>query len=103
MPGDEAGKARRKAQVRDSFTRRFGGLSDDESGVLLTRVPRGYAPDHPAAHWLRFNSFTASRSLSDADATSPKVVDTIMKDYAALLPLVRWLNGSLGFPAATSR
>lgn len=86
-----------------AFVTRFGGLSDDEPGVRLTRVPRGYAPDHAAAHWLRFNSFTASRGMSDADATSPKLVDTIMKDYAALLPLVRWLNGALGFPAAKSR
>ena len=86
-----------------TFTKRFGGLSDDDTGVRLTRVPRGYAPDHPAAHWLRFNSFTASRPLSDADVTSPKLVDTIMQDYAALLPLVRWLNAALGFPSAKSR
>ena len=86
-----------------AFTKRFGALSDDEAGVRLTRVPRGYAPDHAAAHWLRFNSFTASREISDADATSPKLVDMIMKDYAALLPLVRWLNAALGFPAAKSR
>ena len=64
---------------------------------------RGYAPDHPAAHWLRFISFTASRTLTDAEAISPQVVDTIMQDYTVLLPLVRWLNGSLGFPPATSR
>lgn len=86
-----------------AFVKRFGGLSDDEAGVRLTRVPRGYAPDHPAAHWLRFNSFTASRALTDAEATSPKLVDTLMKDYALLLPLVRWLNGALGFPSAKSR
>jgi len=86
-----------------AFKRRYGGLTDDEPGVMLTRVPRGYAPDHPAAQWLRFNSFTASRPLTDADALSPKLVDTIMKDYAVLLPLVRWLNGSLGFPAARAR
>jgi uncharacterized protein (TIGR02453 family) len=86
-----------------TFKRKFGALSDDEPGVRLTRVPRGFAPDHPAAHWLRFNSFTASRALSDAEVLSPRLVDDIMKDYAALLPLVRWLNGTLGFPAATSR
>jgi uncharacterized protein (TIGR02453 family) len=86
-----------------AFTRRFGGLTDDDPGVMLTRVPRGFAPDHPAARWLRFNSFTASRALGDAEALSPKLVDTIMKDYAALLPLVRWLNGTLGYPPASSR
>lgn len=86
-----------------AFKRRFGGLTDDEPGVRLTRTPRGFAPDHPAAHWLRFNSFTASRALTDAEALSPKLVDTILKDYAALLPLVRWLNGSLGHGASSSR
>lgn len=86
-----------------AFTRRFGGLTDDDPGVMLTRVPRGFAPDHPAARWLRFNSFTASRPLSDAEALSPTLVDAIMKDYAALLPLVRWLNGTLGYPPASAR
>jgi uncharacterized protein (TIGR02453 family) len=86
-----------------TFKKRFGGLTDDEPGVRLTRTPRGFAPDHPAAHWLRFNSFTASRALTDAEALSPKLVDSILKDYAALLPLVRWLNGSLGHGASSSR
>jgi uncharacterized protein (TIGR02453 family) len=84
------------------FTKRFGTL-DDEPGVRLTRVPRGYAPDHPAAEWLRFNSFTTSRALTDVDALSPRLVDAIMKDYAALLPLVRWLNAALGHASATQR
>lgn len=86
-----------------AFTRRFGGLTEDDPGAMLTRVPRGWAADHPAARWLRFNSFTASRPLSDAEATSPRLVDAILKDYAALLPLVRWLNGALGYPPASSR
>ncbi len=86
-----------------AFVKRFKGLSDDEPGVRLTRVPRGFAPDHPAAEWLRFNSFTASRPLTDAEALSPKLVDAIMKDYAVLLPLVRWLNGALGHASAKQR
>lgn len=86
-----------------AFKRRFGGLSDEEAGVRLTRVPRGFAPDHPAAHWLRFNSFTASRPLTDAQALSPRLVDTLMPEYALLLPLVRWLNATLGYPAAKRR
>ena len=86
-----------------AFVKRFGALSDDEAGVRLTRVPRGFAKDHPAEHWLRFNSFTASRALADKDVLSPKLVDLMMKDYAALLPLVRWLNGTLGYPSARTR
>lgn len=86
-----------------AFRRRFGGLSEDDPGALLTRMPRGYSEEHPAARWLRFNTFTASRALSDADVLSPRLVDDIMKDFATLLPLVRWLNRSLGYPAASRR
>ena len=86
-----------------AFKRRFGGLTDDEPGVKLTRVPRGFAPDHPAADWLRFASYTASRPLSDAEALSPKLVHALMKDYAVLLPLVRWLNATMGHRPATNR
>src|SRR5262249_61378457 len=45
--------------------RRFGGLSDE---AMFKRLPRGYAADHPAARWLRFQSFTVGRMLSDAQA-----------------------------------
>ncbi len=96
-------KAFEKLVGAPAFTKRFGQLNDDEAGVRLTRVPRGFAPDHPAAEWLRFNSFTASRPLSDAEALSPQLVDALMKDYAVLLPLVRWLNGALGHASATQR
>jgi uncharacterized protein (TIGR02453 family) len=86
-----------------AFKRRFGALTDDEPGVRLMRVPRGFAPDHPAAHWLRFNSFTASRPLTDTQVLSPRLVETLMREYAVLLPLVRWLNATLGYPAAKRR
>lgn len=92
-----------KLVTAPAFARRFGGLTTDEPGTRLTRVPRGFAPDHPAAEWLRFNSFTASRLLSDAEVLSPKLVPTLMKDYAALLPMVRWLNAALGHGTASRR
>jgi uncharacterized protein (TIGR02453 family) len=92
-----------KLVTATAFKKRFGGLTDDEAGVRLTRVPRGFAPDHPAADWLRFASFTASRNLTDAEVLSPKLVDSILKDYAVLLPMVRWLNDTLGHAAATRR
>ncbi|MHB8839917.1 MAG: DUF2461 domain-containing protein [Gemmatimonadaceae bacterium] len=79
------------------FVRRFRGLTEDDPGVLLKRLPRGYAPGHPAERWLRFNSFTVSRALSDAEVLSPKVADVAMRDYAAMLPFVRQLNRAMGF------
>lgn len=86
-----------------AFRRRFEKLSDHDPGAMLKRTPRGYAPDHPASRWLRYNTFTASRELTDAQVLSPRVVDSTMIDYALLLPLVRWLNGSLGHASAKRR
>lgn len=87
-----------EAIVRDkAFVKRFVGLTDDDPGVLLKRLPRGYAPGHPAERWLRFKSFTVSRALTDAEATGAKVADLAMKDYAVMLPLTRWLNKAMGF------
>lgn len=100
---DEDPRALARLVGAKAFRTRFGGLTDDEAGVRLQRVPRGFAPDHPAAEWLRFNSFTASRSLTDSEALSPVLVDGLMHDYAALLPLCRWLNAALGYPSVRSR
>ena len=80
--------------------RRFGGL-DDESA--LKRMPRGYAEDHPAAKWLRYQSFTSGRTLTDTQVTSVSLGSFLAREYEALLPLVRWLNSALGFRASSSR
>jgi uncharacterized protein (TIGR02453 family) len=86
-----------------AFTRRFGGLTDDEPGVLLKRLPRGYSEGHPAERWLRFNSFTVSRTYTDAEMLARGMVDRAMKDFALMVPMCRWLNRALGYAPATSR
>lgn len=83
-----------------SMPSRFGGLDDEGA---LKRMPRGYADDHPAAKWLRFQSFTSGRTLTDAQVTSTQLASFLAREYEALLPLVRWLNGALGFKPASSR
>lgn len=87
--------------VRDrGFVRSYGGLDD---GAMLKRMPRGFPETHPAARWLRYQSFTAGRMLRDAEATSPRFPAVLARDFARLLPLVRWLNGALGLRAAKRR
>ncbi|HVU24690.1 MAG TPA: DUF2461 domain-containing protein [Gemmatimonadaceae bacterium] len=93
----------RRIVTAPAFVKRFGGLTDDEPGVKLKRMPRGFAETHPAADWLRFNSFTVSTGYSDAEMLAPGLIDRAMKDYALMLPLVRWLNEALGYPSATAR
>lgn len=73
--------------------RRFGGLSEES---MLKRLPRGFPPDHPAGRWLRYQSFTMGRSLSDEEATSARLPSALQRDFSALIPLVRWLNAALG-------
>lgn len=89
-----------KVVKHPGFKRRFGGL--DKEG-MLKRVPRGFAPEHRAAEWLRYQSFTAGRGLSDREITSHTIGALLERDFVRLLPLVRWLNGALGLGPATSR
>ncbi len=83
-----------------AFTRRFGGLETDH---MLQRMPRGYAPDHPAGDWLRYQSFTAGHALSESALSSRQLLDVLVKDYQVMLPFVRWINGVSGLPEATRR
>ncbi len=83
-----------------AFRRRFGALDRE---AMLTRVPRGFAPDHPAAEWLRYQSFTAGRAMTAAEVTAPQLAERLVKDFAALLPMVRWLNLALGLAPAERR
>ena len=78
--------------------RRFGGLDDE---AMLKRMPRGFSEDHPAARWLRYQSFTIGRQLSDRQVLSPRLADGLEKDFRLMLPLVRWLNGALGLRPAS--
>jgi uncharacterized protein (TIGR02453 family) len=83
-----------------SFRRRFGPLHDE---AMLTRVPRGYSPEHPAADLLRHQSFTVGRDVSAAELASAKLVDRLARDFETALPLIRWLNAAIGYPPARQR
>ncbi|HJP59164.1 MAG TPA: DUF2461 domain-containing protein, partial [Gemmatimonadaceae bacterium] len=50
-----------------SLPSRFGGLDDE---AALKRMPRGFVEDHPAAKWLKYQSFTTGRTLTDTQVTS---------------------------------
>jgi uncharacterized protein (TIGR02453 family) len=93
----------KRAVTAPAVLKRFGGLTDDEPGVLLKRLPRGFEEGHPAEQWLRFNSFTMSAGYADRDMLSPRLVDRVMKDFALLVPMARWLNRALGYLRAKSR
>ncbi len=71
------------------FRKRFGELQ----GEKLTRVPRGFPCDHPAAEWLKHKQWIAGAELPPEAATAPKFYDTLVAHFRAALPLLRFLNG----------
>jgi len=95
---DAAGFARVVGNPRTR--RRFGGLDD---GAMLKRMPRGFADDHPAANWLRYQSFTIGRSLSETQVLGPRLPALLEADFKLMMPLVRWLNRALGLRVAAAR
>ncbi len=83
--------------VARGLTKRFGGLSEE---AVLKRMPRGFSEDHAGAKWLRYQSFVSGRPVTDAQVTDAKLPALLAKEFQGLLPLVRWLNGALGFPTS---
>ena len=94
-----------------SFRSRF----DELSGDTMTRVPRGYPSDHPAAAYLKYRQFYGGAEFPASLAYSRGFYATLVATFKALMPLVRFLNeglvddselrtrrsGGLGFRAET--
>lgn len=74
-----------------AFVRIFGSLE----GEQLQRVPRGFAPDHPAAPYLKYKQFLAGCERPAEFAVSPAFYRTILAAFKALAPLVEFLNEPL--------
>jgi uncharacterized protein (TIGR02453 family) len=69
----------------------YGDLDKSEE-FLLTRVPKGYEPGNPAAEYLRLKSYIAMIKVSDADLTSKNLVKKTVEAFAALQPLIEFVN-----------
>ena len=89
-----AGNLRRFRTIVESpaFRRHVGALG---GGELLQRVPRGFAPDHPAATYLRHRMFVGGREFPARFATSPRFVPGVVDVFKHLTPLIRFLNEPL--------
>jgi uncharacterized protein (TIGR02453 family) len=74
-----------------AFTRVIGQLE----GERLTRVPRGYLKDHPAAHYLQFKQFLAGREFAADFATTTSFYPEVIRTFKAVTPLVRFLNAPM--------
>ncbi|MEP6731208.1 MAG: DUF2461 domain-containing protein [bacterium] len=97
---DENPRPLQKILREPTVRRKFGGLAEEN---MLTRMPRGYAEDHPAAELLRHQSYTLGRELSQREVLSARLPDLLAREYARLVPLVRWINGALGLRTLAQR
>jgi uncharacterized protein (TIGR02453 family) len=70
-------------------------LFGEMEGEQLSRVPKGFAADHPAADLLRYKQFFFYIELPPELATSNKLAGEIRKRFEALTPLVDFLNAPI--------
>ncbi|MFM8533085.1 MAG: DUF2461 domain-containing protein [Acidimicrobiia bacterium] len=71
--------------------KRLGGLK----GERMTRVPRGFAKDHPAADYLQHRQFIGFREEPAAFAHSREFYKQLLWTFETMMPLVRFINEPL--------
>jgi uncharacterized protein (TIGR02453 family) len=70
------------------FKKYFGSLS----GEKLKTPPRGYPGDHPEIELLKYKQFIAGHALTDKDVLSRRLLSHTVEVFAALKPLLDFLN-----------
>jgi len=70
-------------------------LFGEMHGGQLSRVPKGFAADHPAADLLRYKQYVFYVELPPDLITSPELFGEVRKRFRALTPLVDFLNAPL--------
>lgn len=76
------------------FKNVYGDLSRDQEYVL-SRVPKGYEADNPAAEYLKMKSYVAMSPIKDSDLTSKELIKKVQEAFETLQPLLRFINESI--------
>ena len=72
----------------------YGDLSRDAEYVL-TRVPKGYEADNPAADYLKMKSFVATVGLKDSEIVSKDLTKEVLTAFETLRPMLEFINESI--------
>jgi uncharacterized protein (TIGR02453 family) len=72
-----------------AFRAEFGELNGHER---LSRPPAGVPADHPDLELLKVKDVGFGRRMSDDEAFSPDLPDTIARSFAAAVPVLRLLS-----------
>jgi uncharacterized protein (TIGR02453 family) len=76
------------------FKSLYGDL-DKSKEFQLSRVPKGYEPDNPAAEYLRLKSFIAFVKLDDTELTSKSLVKKTTEAFNVLSPFIHFINHAI--------
>jgi uncharacterized protein (TIGR02453 family) len=72
----------------------FYGTLEKDKDQMLVNVPKGYEKENPAAEFLKFKSFIATKNIPDTALLLPDLSNEISKVFKALIPLVKFINRS---------
>jgi uncharacterized protein (TIGR02453 family) len=72
----------------------YGELYKGED-MMLSRVPKGYEPDNPAAEFLKMKSYIAMRKVTDKELLSKDLKKITLEAFSALQPLMEFINTAL--------
>jgi len=102
MPGPDALRCIRwhVAEHHEDFdrivkSRKLRALMGDMHGDQLSRVPKGFPCDHPAADLLRYKQWLFYVMLDPAIATTPKLLPEVRNRFEAMMPFLEFLNTPL--------
>jgi uncharacterized protein (TIGR02453 family) len=70
-------------------------LLGELQGDSLSRVPKGFDPDHPAADLIRRKQYLLDTELDPKVATTPKLLGELVARIEAMTPFVEFLNRPL--------
>ena len=89
----------RRVITAPAFRRAVGELG----GEQLTRVPRGYPKDHPAANYLRHRQFIGGREYPADFAVTPRFYSELLTVFRGIAPLVGFLNHAIAIRTSDTR
>ena len=78
----------KKIASQASFRKYFGSVG----GEQLKSAPKGYEKDHPELDLLRLKSITVTRALTDAQITSPRLIEESLATFKVMRPFLRYLE-----------
>jgi uncharacterized protein (DUF2461 family) len=76
---------------------------DEFESASMTRVPRGFAADSPAADLLRHRRWGVSTTLPADVALQPTLLKEITKRFALAAPVVEFLNAGILADASAAK